>query len=94
MEGSLEGMLMKVSIFALVQALVYLILSTSSSVFSNVFSKSNTMKRLHSFRSARSMSISRILAVLQDMPAGGEISPSSSMSLSSSLASPSSSPRI
>ncbi|CAN6883654.1 unnamed protein product [Brassica oleracea] len=93
MEGSLEGMLMKVSIFALVQALVYLILSTSSSVFSNVFSKSNTMERLHSFRSARSMSISRILAVLQDMPAGGEISPSS-MSLSSSLASPSSSPRI
>ncbi|CAN6877118.1 unnamed protein product [Brassica oleracea var. botrytis] len=93
MEGSLEGMLMKVSIFALVQALVYLILSTSSSVFSNVFSKSITMKRLHSFRSARSMSISRILAVLQDMPAGGEISPSS-MSLSSSLASPSSSPRI
>ncbi|CDY10126.1 hypothetical protein Bca4012_069820 [Brassica carinata] len=91
MEGSLEGMLMKVSIFALVQALVYLILSTSSSVFS----KSNTMKifELHSFRSARSMSISRILAVLQDMPAGGEISPSS-MSLSSSLASPSSSPRI
>ncbi|KAG5375596.1 hypothetical protein IGI04_040192 [Brassica rapa subsp. trilocularis] len=86
---SLEGMLMKVSIFALVQALVYLILSTSSSVFS----KSNTMKRLHSFRSARSMSIRRILAVLQDMPAGGEISPSS-MSLSSFLASPSSSPRI
>ncbi|KAG2267277.1 hypothetical protein Bca52824_061832 [Brassica carinata] len=88
MEGSLEGMLMKVSIFALVQALVYLILSTSSSVFS----KSNTMK-IFDFRSARSMSISRILAVLQDMPAGGEISPSS-MSLSSSLASPSSSPRI
>uniref|UniRef100_M4DG14 Secreted protein n=2 Tax=Brassica campestris TaxID=3711 RepID=M4DG14_BRACM len=79
-------MLMKVSIFAMVQALVYLILSTSSSVFS----KSNTMKRLHSFRSAKSMSISRILAVLQDMPAGGEMSPSS-MRLSS-LASPSSSP--
>ncbi|CAF2313410.1 hypothetical protein HID58_037533 [Brassica napus] len=86
MEGSLEGMLMKVSIFAMVQALVYLILSTSSSVFS----KSNTMKRLHSFRSAKSTSISRILAVLQDMPAGGEMSPSS-MRLSS-LASPSSSP--
>ncbi|CAH8308197.1 unnamed protein product [Eruca vesicaria subsp. sativa] len=86
MEGSLEGMLMKVSIFALVQALVYLILSKSSSVFS----KSKTMKRGYSFRSARSMSISRILAVLQDMPAGGEMSPSS-MGYSS-LASPLSSP--
>ncbi|CAA7026515.1 unnamed protein product [Microthlaspi erraticum] len=84
MEGSLEGMLMKVSIFALVQALVYLILSKSSSVFS----KSKTMKRAYSFRSARSISISRILAVLQDMPAGGEMSPSS-MGFSS-LASPSS----
>lgn len=77
--------MINVSIFAMVQALVYLILSTSSSVFS----KSNTMKRLHSFRSARSMSISRILAVLQDMPAGGEMSPSMRLS---SLASPSSSP--
>ncbi|KAF8106422.1 hypothetical protein N665_0139s0018 [Sinapis alba] len=81
MEGSLEG-IMKVGIFALVQALVYLILSKSSSVFS--------MKRVNSFRSARSMSISRILAVLQDMPAGGEMSPSSMGS--SSLPSPSSSP--
>uniref|UniRef100_A0A1J3JJK4 Uncharacterized protein n=1 Tax=Noccaea caerulescens TaxID=107243 RepID=A0A1J3JJK4_NOCCA len=73
MERSVEGMLMKVSIFALVQALVYVILSKSSSVFS----KSKTMKRAYSFRSARSISISRILAVLQDMPAGGDMSPSS-----------------
>ncbi|VVA90094.1 unnamed protein product [Arabis nemorensis] len=74
MEGSLElGMLMKVSIFALVQALVYLILTKSSSLFS----ESKTMSRAYSFRSARSISISRILAVLQDMPAGGEMSPSS-----------------
>ncbi|KAL0723905.1 hypothetical protein Bca4012_038504 [Brassica carinata] len=83
---SVEGMLMKVSIFALVQALVYLILSASSSVFS----KSKAMKRAYSFRSARSMSISRILAVLQDMPSGGEMSPTSMRF--SSLASPSSSP--
>ncbi|KFK42893.1 hypothetical protein AALP_AA1G052400 [Arabis alpina] len=73
MEGSLEGMLMKVSMFALVQALVYLILTKSSSVFS----KSKSMKRAYSFRSARSISISRILAVIQDMPSGGEMSPSS-----------------
>ncbi|CAH2038836.1 unnamed protein product [Thlaspi arvense] len=84
MDGSLEGMLMKVSIFALVQGLVYLILSKSSSVFS----KSKTMKRVYSFRSARSISISRILAVLQDMPASGEMSPSS-MGFSSPLSSPS-----
>ncbi|EOA37239.1 hypothetical protein CARUB_v10010762mg [Capsella rubella] len=88
MEGSFEGMLMNVSIFALVQALVYLILSKSSSVFST----SETMKRAYSFRSARSISISRILASLQDMPASGEMSPSSMGS--SSLVSPSSSPKL
>ncbi|XP_010475257.1 PREDICTED: uncharacterized protein LOC104754704 [Camelina sativa] len=86
MEGSFQGMLMNVSIFALIQALVYLILSKSSSVFST----SKTMKRANSFRSARSISIRRILATLQDMPAGGEMSPSSMGS--SSLVSPSSSP--
>lgn len=86
MEGSFEGMLMKVSIFALIQALVYLILSKSSSVFS----KSKMMQRAYSFRSARSISIRRIMAALQDMPDGGEMSPSSMGS--SSLASPSSSP--
>ncbi|CAL9213835.1 unnamed protein product [Arabidopsis halleri] len=85
MEGSFEGMLMKVSIFALIQGLVYLILSKSSSVFST----SKTMKRAYSFRSGRSISIRRILAVLQDMPAGGEMSPSA---MGPSLASPSSSP--
>ncbi|KAL1214336.1 hypothetical protein V5N11_031674 [Cardamine amara subsp. amara] len=82
----MEGMLMKVGLFALIQALVYLILSKSSSVFS----KSKMMQRAYSFRSARSISIRRILAALQDMPAGGEMSPSSMGS--SSLASPSSSP--
>ncbi|KAJ0038375.1 hypothetical protein Pint_24120 [Pistacia integerrima] len=42
-------MLIKVLMFAIVQALVYLILSKSS----NIFSKSN-YKRSHSFKPARS----------------------------------------
>ncbi|CAN8311349.1 unnamed protein product [Cochlearia groenlandica] len=75
MDGSLEGRLMKVSIFGIVQALVYLILSKSSSVFA----KSKTMKRGYSFRSTRSISFNRILEVFQDMPLGGGeiVSPSS-----------------
>ncbi|XP_018439127.1 uncharacterized protein LOC108811563 [Raphanus sativus] len=82
MEGGLETMFMKVVLFALVQGLVYLILTKSS----RVFSKSKSFKRAYSFRPARSVSIRRILAALQDMPAGGEMSPSSNGS-SSSLAS-------
>ncbi|CAA7041837.1 unnamed protein product [Microthlaspi erraticum] len=78
MEGDLGTMLMKVVLFALVQGLVYLILSKSS----KVFSKSNSLKRAYSFRPARSVSIRRILAALQDIPAGGEISPSSNGSSS------------
>lgn len=69
-ESSLGDMLMKVGMFVLVQALVYLILSKSS----NIFSK--TQKRSTSFKTARSVSIRRILAALQDLPAGGELSPS------------------
>ncbi|GLT72341.1 hypothetical protein SLA2020_442860 [Shorea laevis] len=64
-------MLMKVAMFVLVQALVYLILSKSSGIFSK-----NT-KRSLSFRPARSLSINRILAIISDMPAGGELSPAS-----------------
>ncbi|VVB07456.1 unnamed protein product [Arabis nemorensis] len=79
MEGDFGTTLMKVALFALVQALVYLILSKSS----RVFSKSNSMKRAYSFRPARSVSIRRILAALQDIPAGGEMSPSSNGSSSS-----------
>ncbi|KFK31168.1 hypothetical protein AALP_AA6G077800 [Arabis alpina] len=79
MEGDFGTMLMKVALFALVQALVYLILSKSS----KVFSKSNSLKMAYSFRPARSVSIRRILAELQDIPAGGEISPSSTGSSSS-----------
>ncbi|CAN8315640.1 unnamed protein product [Cochlearia groenlandica] len=77
--GGLGTMLMKVGLFALVQALVYLILSKSS----RVFSKSNSLKRAYSFTPARSVSIRRILAALQDIPTGGEVSPSSNVSTSS-----------
>ncbi|XP_010522269.1 PREDICTED: uncharacterized protein LOC104800946 [Tarenaya hassleriana] len=71
-------MLLKAMAFALVQALVYLILSKSSSLFSE-----KKTKRPYSFRPARSVSIRRILAALQDMPPGGEASPSSKGSLAS-----------
>ncbi|KAJ8770883.1 hypothetical protein K2173_021798 [Erythroxylum novogranatense] len=71
LEGSLADVLMKVAMFVLVQALVYLILSNSS----NIFSK-NKM-RSWSFKQARSASIRRILATVSDVPAtGGESSPS------------------
>ncbi|KAF4390901.1 hypothetical protein CsatB_014804 [Cannabis sativa] len=66
-------MVIKIAIFFMVQALVYLILSKSSTVFS-----SSDLKRSHSFRPARSVSIRRFMAALADMPAGGELSPSGS----------------
>ncbi|KAM1251350.1 hypothetical protein ACFX13_040314 [Malus domestica] len=69
MESSFADVLLKVGVFFLVQALVYLILSNSS----NIFSK--TTKRSHSFKPARSVSIRRMLAALSDLPAGGELSP-------------------
>ncbi|KAF3617008.1 hypothetical protein CQW23_02510 [Capsicum baccatum] len=65
-----ENVLIKVGLFALVQALVYLILSKSS----NVFSKT---QRSYSFKTARSVSIRRMAAALADLPAGGEPSPTS-----------------
>ncbi|KAJ6315835.1 hypothetical protein OIU78_019162 [Salix suchowensis] len=74
MESSMEEMLLKVGFFVTVQALVYLILSKSS----NIFSRAYREKRSSSFRIARSVSIQRILAALQDLPAGGELSPASS----------------
>lgn len=69
MESDLGHTLMKVAVFVLVQALVYLILSNSSSIFSK------DTKRSFSFKPARSVSINRILAAISDMPAGGESSP-------------------
>jgi hypothetical protein len=75
MESSLGDVLLKVAMFVIVQGLVYLILSKSS----NIFCKTND-KRSSSFKTARSVSIRRILAVLQDLPPGGELSPASSKS--------------
>lgn len=70
MESSLGDMLIKVVVFILVQALVYLILSNSS----NVFNKN--MKKSNSFRPARSVSIRRMLALISDFPPEEEPSPS------------------
>nr|GEV86447.1 hypothetical protein CTI12_AA365060 [Tanacetum cinerariifolium] len=72
-EFSSDDLLLKLSIFVIVQGLVYLILSNSS----NVFSKSK-MTKSFSFKSARSVSIRRIFAAIAEMPSGGEQSPSSS----------------
>lgn len=68
--------------FVLVQALVYLILRSSSSVFS----KDGKLRSSMSFRSMRSMSVRRFLAPLSDVPVGtDEPSPSPSSSPSPTL---------
>ncbi|CAN6202154.1 unnamed protein product [Urochloa humidicola] len=61
----LGGALAKVAVFALVQALVYLILRKSS----DVFSPGKTARSL-SFRPMRSMSVRRVLAAFSDVPVG------------------------
>ncbi|KAF5202840.1 transmembrane protein [Thalictrum thalictroides] len=68
LESGLGDMLMKVGMFLLVQALVYFILTSSS----NVFSKN---MRSVSFKTARSVSIRRIMAAISDLPIGAEPSP-------------------
>ncbi|KAK8546033.1 hypothetical protein V6N12_026837 [Hibiscus sabdariffa] len=75
--------MMKVFVFVIVQALVYLILSNSS----NIFSTNTTMRSL-SFRRAHSVSIRRMLAAVSDLPQGVEPSPTSSSSSRSLLRSP------
>ncbi|KAE9584933.1 hypothetical protein Lal_00024201 [Lupinus albus] len=69
MESNLSDMLIKVAMFILVQALVYLILYNSS----NIFSKN--IKRSNSFKPARSLSIRRMLSFISDFPSEGEPSP-------------------
>ncbi|KAF8395928.1 hypothetical protein HHK36_019883 [Tetracentron sinense] len=70
----LEGnMLVKVVMFVIVQALVYFILSNSSDIFSK------TKMRSLSFKTARSVSVGRILASISDSPSGGEPSPKLSL---------------
>ena len=57
--------LMKVAMFVVVQALVYLILSSSSRLFSK-----NKLRPFNSFQPLRSASINRILAFISDLPTG------------------------
>ncbi|KAF8041026.1 hypothetical protein BT93_B3063 [Corymbia citriodora subsp. variegata] len=68
--SSLADVLTKVAMFLVVQALVYLILSKSSDVFSK-----DKKPRSLSFKPARSISIRRILAAISDLPSGSELSP-------------------
>ena len=76
----LRDALAKVAVFVLVQGLVYLILRSSS----DVFSKDGRLRSL-SFRPMRSMSVRRVLAPLSDVPVGtDEASPSPSPAASSS----------
>ncbi|XP_072996784.1 uncharacterized protein [Typha latifolia] len=63
-----NDILLKVGLFILVQALVYLILTNSSNIFA-------TSKRSLSFRTVRSVSLRRMLALVSDLPPGGELSP-------------------
>lgn len=65
--ASQHGALLKVGLFVLVQALVYLILAQSSSVFSSTKSLG--------LPPARSLSARRMVALLSDLPLGGEPSP-------------------
>ncbi|PON65158.1 hypothetical protein PanWU01x14_118640 [Parasponia andersonii] len=64
-ETSIGDIALKVAVFLIVQALVYVILSSSSNVFSNKM-------RSFSFKPARSSSINRILAAISDLPVGGD----------------------
>lgn len=68
-EMEMQAALVKVGVFVLVQALVYLILSQSSTVFSRT--KSLRLR----LRPSRSLSARRMIALLSDLPAGGEPSP-------------------
>jgi formate--tetrahydrofolate ligase len=65
--ASQHGALLKVGLFVLVQALVYLILAQSSSVFSST--------KTLGLRPSRSLSAHRMVALLSDLPLGWEPSP-------------------
>ncbi|KMT14055.1 hypothetical protein BVRB_4g078830 [Beta vulgaris subsp. vulgaris] len=64
-EMSYVNMLIHLGWFLVVQALVYLILTNSS----NIFSKSKSLKSL-SFKRARSSSVRHLLSLISDMPSG------------------------
>lgn len=76
--SSLEGMLLKLGLFILVQSLVYLILSQSSNVFSNNPTSSQTVDPARNFHTVR-----RWAAAVADIPVAGD-SPSPPSSPSSS----------
>jgi formate--tetrahydrofolate ligase len=65
--ASQHGALLKVGLFVLVQALVYLILAQSSSVFSST--------KTPGLRPSTSLSARRMVALLSGLPLGGEPSP-------------------
>ncbi|GAB2286998.1 hypothetical protein Dimus_021384 [Dionaea muscipula] len=69
-EIPLADTLIKVAMFVLVQALVYLILSSSSNIFSSDDNKNSKMAaaRSLSFRSSCSGSIRRISSLFSDLP--------------------------
>ncbi|CAI0440676.1 unnamed protein product [Linum tenue] len=71
----MADVLTKVGLFVIVQALVYLVLTTSSTVFSK------NVKRSFSFKPARSVSIRRMFAAISDAPVG-EPSPRTTSSAS------------
>lgn len=78
----MEAALIKVGMFVLVQALVYLILSQSSTVFSRT-------KSLGLRPPARPLSARRMLALLSDLPlAAGEPSPVAAFARTRSALSP------
>lgn len=76
LSGSLADVLVRGGIFILVQALVYVILSNSSDIFS-------TQMRSVKFKPARLAGMTGILASLSDLPLGRELLP-----LSENLGSP------
>ncbi|XP_047324110.1 uncharacterized protein LOC124927698 [Impatiens glandulifera] len=73
--SNFEEILTKVGTFVLVQALVYVILTTSSDIFSNTTSKDEMMMGHLYFKPSRSSSIRRFLALISDVPQSGDASP-------------------
>ncbi|EXB93500.1 hypothetical protein L484_000061 [Morus notabilis] len=69
----LAEVVLKGAVFVLVQVLVYVILSTSS----NLFSRNRNIMRSFSFKPAPSSTINRILASISDLPLGGDQPPAS-----------------
>ncbi|KAL8157958.1 hypothetical protein AgCh_002600 [Apium graveolens] len=65
--------LVKMTLFVIVQALVYFILTNSSDVFST-----KKMIRSLSFKPPQNISLRRMLSAISEVPESGEESPSSS----------------